>query len=134
MAYPGIYEPVQLNGCHFVDGGVLNPVPVSAAVQLGADVVISSVLSVPAERETAAPVSNTGRRRFILESISRTLEIMQGKIVQESCSRADVAIQPVFDQPPGLLDFKRGRQLERAGEEAAERALPKLQEVLPWLA
>jgi len=32
-----------------------------------------------------------------------------------------------------LLDFKRGRDLEDAGEEAVERALPKLRATLPWL-
>ncbi len=67
-------------------------------------------------------------------SNERTLEIMQGKIVQESCTRADVAIQPVFKSPPGLLDFRKGRELEGAGEEAAEQALPRLRVVLPWLA
>jgi hypothetical protein len=59
---------------------------------------------------------------------------MQGKITQESCARADVAIEPSFKKAPGLLDFRRGRELEAAGEEAVERALPKLRAVLPWLA
>ena len=59
---------------------------------------------------------------------------MQGKIVQESCTRADVAIQSVFKNPPGLLDFRKGRELEGAGDEAAERALPQLRAALPWLA
>lgn len=134
MAYPGIYEPVRIGNRYLVDGGVLNPVPVSAAVTLGADVVISSILSGVPDYSVRARASDPNRRRLILESISRSLEIMQSKIVQESCTRADVAIQPIFEEPPGLLDFRRGRELEGAGEEAAERALPKLRSVLPWLA
>lgn len=134
MAYPGIYEPVRMGARYLVDGGVLNPVPVSAAVELGADIVISSVLSGSLEYAAPSQPSDPNRRRLILESISRTLEIMQGKIVQESCTRADVAIQPVFKNPPGLLDFRKGRELEGAGEEAAEQALPRLRVVLPWLA
>lgn len=134
MAYPGIYEPVRFGARYLVDGGVLNPVPVSAAVELGADVVISSVLSGNSEHAARSQPADPNRRRLILESISRTLEIMQGKIAQESCTRADVAIQPVFKSPPGLLDFRKGRELEGAGEEAAEQALPRLRAVLPWLA
>ena len=135
MAYPGIYEPVRIGSRFLVDGGVLNPVPVSAALSLGADVVISSNLS-GTIGERIAKVGSGGppRRRFIVENITRTLEIMQSKIVEESLTRADVAIQPSFGTPPGLLDFKRGRELEHVGEEAVERQLSELRSVLPWLA
>ena len=118
-----------------VDGGVLNPVPVSGAVTLGADVVISSNLSgTIGERMAKVGSGGPPRRRYIVENITRTLEIMQSKIVEESATRADVAIQPSFGTPPGLLDFKRGRELEHVGEEAVERQLSELRSVLPWLA
>lgn len=134
MAYPGIYEPVRIGACYLVDGGVLNPVPVSGAVSLGADVVISSNLSgTVAERMANVGSSGPPRRRLIVENITRTLEIMQSKIVEESATRADVAIQPSFGTPPGMLDFKRGRELEHVGLEAAEEQLPKLRSVLRWL-
>jgi NTE family protein len=132
MAYPGIYEPIRIGSRLLVDGGVLNPVPVSAAVALGANVVVSSNLS--ANHDQVVPQKNVRqRRRHIVENIARSLEIMQSKIVAESCNRADVSIEPRFNPAPGLLDFKRGRTLERAGEEAAEEALPRIREVLPWL-
>ena len=135
MAYPGIYEPVRLGGHLLVDGGVLNPVPVSAAVTLGADVVISSNLSGTVEERIARPPAGARqRRRYIIENIARSLEIMQSKIVSESCTRADVSIRPVFDPMPGLLEFKRGLELELAGQEAAERELPNIRALLPWLA
>ena len=135
MAYPGIYEPVRIGSRFLVDGGVLNPVPVSAALSLGADVVISSNLSgTIGERMAKVGSSGPPRRRFIVENITRTLEIMQSKIVEESLTRADVAIQPSFGTPLGLLDFKRGRELEHVGEEAVERQLSELRSVLPWLA
>ena len=134
MAYPGIYEPMKINGRHLVDGALLNPVPVSAAVALGADLVISSNLSARPTDDGSKPRPEPSKRRpFILQTITRSLEIMQRKIVEESSARADVSIEPTFDDPPGLLDFKRGPEIEEAGEAAVERALPKLKSVLPWL-
>src|SRR5690606_40152433 len=34
---PGVFEPVTIGGYQYVDGGVVSPVPVDAARQLGAD-------------------------------------------------------------------------------------------------
>src|SRR5919202_2418040 len=44
-AIPGIYPPVQIGRHWLVDGGVVNPVPVSTAQLLGADLVIAVDLS-----------------------------------------------------------------------------------------
>lgn len=35
-AVPGVLPPVQINGEHFIDGGIVNSIPVSRAVALGA--------------------------------------------------------------------------------------------------
>src|SRR6185312_3793405 len=42
---PGVFEPVAINGKHYVDGGVVSPIPVDAARQLGADFVIAVDIS-----------------------------------------------------------------------------------------
>ncbi len=41
ISIPGIFEPFHLNGNWYVDGGVLNPVPVSLCRALGADIIIA---------------------------------------------------------------------------------------------
>lgn len=41
IAIPGLFAPVRLDGRWLVDGGLVNPVPVSVARALGADVVIA---------------------------------------------------------------------------------------------
>lgn len=53
-AVPGILAPVEIDGEHFFDGGLVNSIPVDRAVQLGAEVVyvlqvgrIEQPLSVP---------------------------------------------------------------------------------------
>lgn len=41
MSFPGIMEPVYLNEKWLIDGGLVNPVPVSACRAMGADLIIA---------------------------------------------------------------------------------------------
>lgn len=41
ISLPGIFSPAHLGGRYLVDGGLVNPVPVSACRALGADVVVA---------------------------------------------------------------------------------------------
>jgi len=41
ISVPGIFTPVKKNGAFLVDGGLVNPVPVSVVRQMGADFVIA---------------------------------------------------------------------------------------------
>jgi NTE family protein len=36
-AVPGLFPPVEIGGWHYVDGGVVNSIPISRAIELGAD-------------------------------------------------------------------------------------------------
>lgn len=48
-AIPSILSPVSLNGRIYVDGGVLNPLPIIPSVSAGADYIIAVDLNGPAE-------------------------------------------------------------------------------------
>jgi len=50
---PGLFTPTRHNGRWLIDGGVLNPVPVSMCRALGADYVIAVSLNRPVERRDA---------------------------------------------------------------------------------
>jgi len=41
MSFPGLFAPVQIDNRWLIDGGVVNPVPVSVCKAMGADVVIA---------------------------------------------------------------------------------------------
>lgn len=45
IALPGLFTPIERNGRLLVDGGLVNPVPVSLARAMGADIVIAVDLS-----------------------------------------------------------------------------------------
>ena len=61
ISVPGIFTPVKKNGSFLVDGGLVNPVPVSVARQMGADFVIAvdlnhGIAGKKGFRHTAAPI------------------------------------------------------------------------------
>jgi NTE family protein len=75
-AVPGILPPVQIDGEHFIDGGIVNSVPLDRAVALGADEIfvlhvgrLDRPLSVPKRLRDVAMVSFeiARRNRFVRE-------------------------------------------------------------------
>ena len=68
MSLPGIFEPVEIGGRLLVDGGIAANVPVQAARDLGADVIIAvDVGSQPAKRdELTNPLAVTGQVTTLL--------------------------------------------------------------------
>ena len=80
IALPALFTPVVHEGRLLIDGGLVNPVPVSLARAMGADIVIAVDLSsdIPgrhlhkeAEAETEAPVTEVSEwRRKLLDNLS----------------------------------------------------------------
>jgi NTE family protein len=130
-AIPGIYPPQPIDGRLLVDGGVLNPVPSNLVLDLGADVAIGVRLTKPA---AAAQRTSTGRMGMI-DLVSTTFQLMQGRIAAETASRARILVEPVFTDAAGfgLRRFAEGRRYVEVGEAAAEEALPRIAAVLPWV-
>ncbi|CAN5498203.1 hypothetical protein BH23CHL2_BH23CHL2_06570 [soil metagenome] len=137
MAIPGIYPPVPMGDYMLVDGGVVNPVPSDAVSGMGADIVIAVKL---ARREDdrafeAVSIEPSSSPPLILQTITRSIEIMQGKIVTESAAAATIAIEPTFPETSGwgLRTFGQGGPFIEVGQAAAESALPRLAAAMPWL-
>lgn len=115
---PGLFQPVEIAGKRYVDGGVVSPVPVDAARQLGADVVI------------AVDISNKARGRApgdMLGTLSQSIAIMGQKLGQAELARADVIVRPkVLDL--GSADFSQRATAIVEGEKAALAAMPQIRE------
>lgn len=60
IALPGLFTPVVRDGRLLVDGGLVNPVPVSLARAMGADVVIAVDLNADIMRRHMKPVTGNG--------------------------------------------------------------------------
>lgn len=137
MAIPGIYPPVRIGEYVLVDGGVVNPVPISVASSMGADVVIAVTLGRPGSPTVpdVEAVEERGPLPSLIHTITRSVEIMQGRIGSHSVADASVLIQMDFASIPsvGLNSFAQGRPYIAPGEAAAEAALPEIAAALPWL-
>jgi NTE family protein len=137
ISMPGLYPAQRVGPYALVDGGLLNPVPTSAAAKLGADVVIGVKLGrSPSPPEVdAEAVAGDSRVPTALDAITRSLEIMQGAISTAAADTASIVINLDSAELAGLelRRFSRGRRFVPVGVEATEAALPRIASVLPWV-
>ncbi len=115
-AVPAVFVPVKINGREYVDGGLVSPVPVRFARQMGAELVIAVNISAPPE---ANPAEGT------LQILLQTFAIMGKSINQYELKDADVLVQP---SQAGLrsADFSARQRAIDAGRAAMQAALPAL--------
>jgi NTE family protein len=133
---PGIFPAQPIGPYMLVDGGVLNPIPVTVAADMGADTVIAVKLggaTVPSVSEVEATVSR-GRRSSALSVIVRSIEIMQSRIAPEASDATTIMITPELAEVGAKLrKFSSGHVYIKDGEAAAEEALPRIAAALPWV-
>lgn len=74
MALPGLFPAVRLNHRWLVDGGLVNPVPVSTCRALGADIVIAVNLNsdVIGRNEQRKAESSSARKKGVLHNLKQT--------------------------------------------------------------
>jgi NTE family protein len=115
-AVPGWFQPVEIGGRDYVDGGLTSPVPAQSARTMGADFVI------------AVDISNVSRRDKLtgtLDVLLQTFAIMGHAISSHELKDADVVVRP---KTAGVssTDFE-GRHLAiLEGEKAAAAIMPEL--------
>lgn len=122
ISLPGIFAPVTQEGAPLVDGGLVNPVPVSLARAMGADVVIAVDLG-----------SDILGRRFraadepavlsLVDVLSTCMDIVQVRIARSRLAGEppEVVIAPRLGHLR-LLDFHRAEEAIEEGREAVRRA------------
>jgi len=116
-AVPAVFQPVRIGAREYVDGGLVSPVPVRFARQMGAELVIAVDIS-------AAPDGNP--TSDAMKMLLQTFAIMGRSINQFELLDADVVVRPLLAGLGGT-DFTVRRQVILAGREAALRLLPALQ-------
>jgi NTE family protein len=115
-AVPAVFQPVRIGGRDYVDGGLVSPVPVQFARQMGAELVIAVDISQPPEGQ---PASDT------LQILLQTFNIMGQVIKRHEIEQADVLVKPSL---AGLrsADFSARQRAIDAGRTAMQAALPQL--------
>jgi NTE family protein len=107
ISMPGIFEPFQLDGKWYVDGGIVNPVPVSLCRSLGADIVIA--VDVNSGRTSKLPDNsrlkslNTTEDETVTENDDDPLSVSLPKKVKDRIGNALSNIWQGNSAKPGLL-------------------------------
>ena len=153
---PGLMAPVPHNGYWLVDGGVVNPVPISLTRAMGADIVIAVDLQHDAhlmqqdlwsiekpQPEEEKDFSWHGRIRARLsgmtsrraatptamEIMSTSIQVLENRLKRNRMAGdpPDILLQPFCPQI-STLDFHRAGEAIAAGHQAVEK---KMDELLP---
>lgn len=120
-AIPNVFQPVIIGRHKYVDGGLSQPVPVSAARRQGANFVIAVDIS-------ARPSKNVGQGFF--SYLDQTLNVMSVSVLQNELGQADVVIKPQVLDLGAVGGFDQKKRAIRLGEEAARAALPEIKRKL----
>lgn len=136
ISMPALLKPVEILGRWCIDGGLVNPVPVSLCRALGAEIVIAvdvngvgtlgegppyDTADIPATAagdETSAPGEPS-----LLEVVERSLLIAQTRLtrLRLSLDPPDVLLGPTVGHV-GFVEFHRAKECFEAGRQAVAQA------------
>lgn len=109
---PNVFLPVQIGVRQFADGGLVSPVPVLTARDLGADVVIAVDIS-------ARPKKAVGDMGW-WGLFDQTINIMGQQSIKTELTKADVVIQPSV-QHADTLSLDQRHEFFLEGERVAQK-------------
>lgn len=115
-AVPSVFQPVKIGTHSYVDGGLVAPVPVKFAKEMGADFIIAVNISTQTEAQAAASS---------LEVLMQTFSIMGQRLNYFELKEADIVIAPSLGAM-GSSDFAGRNRAILAGEQAAAAMMPQL--------
>jgi NTE family protein len=117
---PSLFEPVRIGNREYVDGGLVSPVPVHYARQMGAEYVLAvDISSLPESDKTGD----------MFQILMQTFTIMGKSINAFELRDADLVVRPALANV-GSADFGSRRRSIEAGRLAMQQALPKLRAAL----
>jgi NTE family protein len=117
---PSVFEPVKIGTREFVDGGLVSPVPVRFARQMGAEFVLAVDISSTPE---------TAKTGDMFQILMQTFTIMGKSINNFELREADVVVRPSLGAI-GAAEFSARRKSIDAGRAAMIAALPKVRAAL----
>jgi len=126
---PGIFEPLKNSEDLFLDGGVLNPLPVGCLVKEGIKKIISVNVTPSKEELKEAYNESVHKKRFnVLDFIFGSIEAMQREFIQDAVSFSDIVIHPEFKDAE-WTEFKKIDYFIEQGEKAALNHIDKIKQL-----
>jgi len=120
MSLPGIFTPVSYDGHIYVDGGLMNNIPVSVAKAMGADI----TLGIHLEEQPLSPNATLSSFAVLGASISAVISANERRAMEQADMLIGVPLQKY-----GLLDFDKADEIIKIGYQAAAANADKLAEL-----
>ena len=117
-AVPAVFQPVRIGTREYVDGGLVSPVPVRFAREMGAQLIVAVDITSP-------PASEPPNDAFRM--LLQTFAIMGRSINTFELRDADVLVRPRLEGMASA-DFTARRRAIQAGRDAALAVLPLLRQ------
>lgn len=118
---PNVFQPVVIGNRKYVDGGLSQPVPVSAAKKMGANFIIAVDIS-------ARPAKNVNQGMF--SYLDQTFNVMSQTALHQELGQANVVIKPQVLELGSVGGFDQKQRAIQLGEQAARAALPEIKRKL----
>ena len=118
-SFPAVFCPCEFEKHSFLDGGVLDNVPVEEVKKQGADIVIA----VNFKADEIDEQSN------IMDVVMKTIDIMGNKIGENNLQKSDDGLTIETDKT-GLLDIKKLDNCYKYGYEAVSEKIEEIKQVL----
>ena len=117
---PGIFEPFEHDGYHYMDGGIIDPLPLRFAKSLRPDLILAVDLT------TKATFKAPNYRDRVVSTLYRSFEIAEEVIVEQllhmHADRRCVLIQPKVGHL-SRFDFQQVQDVVQLGEDATIQVL-----------
>ena len=111
MSLPAIFSPVRRDDHVYVDGGIVNNLPVDVARVMGADIVIAVHLEVP-------PL-NPDQGLSVFSVLQRSVGVIISANEYASMQKADVLI-PAHTGRFSMIDYQAAQDIVQVGYQGAE--------------
>jgi NTE family protein len=121
MTIPLAFSPVEIGDKLLVDGGLVEPIPVQVAKDMGADVVIAV--------NTVSTLLPADKIDNPFDVANQATSIMSLSVLQEELKQADLVITPDLTGFSSM-DFGDASELIKRGEEAAENSIPQIERTI----
>ncbi len=125
MSIPAIFEPVQLNGKTYVDGGVLERVPCKTLRERGMDVVLGVDVGYHGGKG-AFDAADTNAYQVM----NRMIAIMQWDSTRQKYADADLMLVPEVLFVKGRFSTEGAAECVEEGRRVSRAALPRIKELL----
>jgi len=111
MSLPAIFSPVRRDDHVYVDGGIVNNLPVDVARAMGADIVIAVHLEVP-------PL-HPDEGLSVFSVLQRSVGVIISVNEYESMQKADVLV-PVHTEKFNMIDYQAAPEIVKTGYAGAQ--------------